>query len=173
MWAMNRKRLFLLRHAKSTGKDSDLPDRERPLAPRGRRASEVMAAYLREEAISPALVLCSSARRTRETLEGVAPGLAGEPEVQFEEGLYHASEDDLLDRLREIEDDVPSVMLIGHNPAIERLALDLASGGARLEDLARKFPTGALAVLGLGGSWRQLDHGDAELTGFVTPRELE
>jgi phosphohistidine phosphatase len=170
---VNGKRLFLLRHAKSTGKDSDLPDRDRPLAARGRRASEAMSAYLREEAISPALVLCSSARRARETLGGVSPGLAGEPEVRFEDGLYHGSEHDLLDRLRDVADDVPSVMLIGHNPAIERLALDLARGGARLEDLAGKYPTGALAILELDGRWRELEHNGAELAGFVTPRELE
>jgi phosphohistidine phosphatase len=132
-----------------------------------------MATYLREAGISPALVLCSSARRTRETLEGVGPGFAGEPEVRIEEGLYHASEYDLLERLRDVPDDAPSVMLIGHNPAIERLALDLARGGASLADLARKYPTGALAVLELDRGWRELEHGSAQLTGFVTPRELE
>jgi phosphohistidine phosphatase len=132
-----------------------------------------MAAYLRKEGISPALVLCSAARRTLETLEAVSPGLAGEPDVRVEEGLYHASEHDLLDRLRDVEHDVPSVLLIGHNPAIERLALDLARGGARLEEMARKYPTGALAVLELDGGWRELEHGGAQLTGFVTPRELE
>ena len=84
------KRLFLLRHAKSSRKDSSLPDHERPLAGRGRRESKAMAAYMREHRIDPALVLCSSAIRAMQTLDGVAPGLGGSPEVRIESELYEA-----------------------------------------------------------------------------------
>jgi phosphohistidine phosphatase len=162
------KRLFLLRHAKSSWDDAGLADRDRPLAPRGRRATEVMARHLRDEKISPALVLCSSARRTRDTLEGVGPS----GEVRIEDELYGATEAELLERLRRVPDAVESVMLIGHNPAIQELALGLASGGARLEDLERKFPTAALATLTVPGTWRELGSGSAELVAFVTPKEL-
>src|ERR671923_1158092 len=137
------KRLFLLRHAKSSWKDEGLADRDRPLAGRGRRAAKVMARHLQEEKISPALVLCSPARRTRETLEAVSPS----GEVRIEDELYGASEAELLERLRRVPEAIESVMLIGHNPAIEELALGLASRGERLEDVERKFPTGALATL--------------------------
>jgi phosphohistidine phosphatase len=162
------KRLFLLRHAKSSWKDEGLADRDRPLAGRGRRAAKVMARHLQEEKISPALVLCSPARRTRETLEGVSPS----GEVRIEDELYGASGTELLERLRDVPDEVESVMLIGHNPAIEELALGLASGGARLEDMERKFPTAALATLTAPDSWKELAPGSAELVAFVTPKEL-
>ena len=162
------KRLFLLRHAKSSWDDADLADRDRPLAPRGRRASKVMARHLRDEEISPSLVLCSSARRTRETLEAVGPS----GEVRIEDELYGASEGELLERLRRVPEEIESVMLIGHNPAIQELALGLASGGDRLEDVERKFPTGALATLTVPGAWGQLGPGSAELVAFVKPKEL-
>jgi phosphohistidine phosphatase len=162
------KRLFLLRHAKSSWDDADLADRDRPLAPRGRRAVKVMAGHIRDEKISPSLVLCSPARRTRETLEGVAPG----GEVQIEDELYGASEADLLERLQRVPDEIDSVMLIGHNPAIQELALDLAAGGERRGDVENKFPTAALATLTVPDDWQELRPGSAELVAFVTPKEL-
>jgi phosphohistidine phosphatase len=162
------KRLFLLRHAKSSWDDADLADRDRPLAPRGRRAVKVMAGHIRDEKISPSLVLCSPARRTRETLEGVAPG----GEVQIEDELYGASEGELLERLQRVPDEIDSVMLIGHNPAIQELALDLAAGGERRGDVENKFPTAALATLTVPDDWQELRPGSAELVAFVTPKEL-
>src|SRR4029453_12785732 len=109
------KRLLLLRHAKSSWDEPGLADHNRPLAPRGRRAAESMARHLRDDRISPALVLCSSARRTRETLEllGVVE------EVRIERALYGASEDELLDRLQRVPETLDSVMLVGHNPAVQ------------------------------------------------------
>ena len=166
-------RLFLLRHAKSSWKDSSLPDHDRPLAGRGRRASAAMAAYMRDHAIEPALVLCSSATRARQTLDGVAPGLGGSPEVRIESELYEASAAELLSRLQRVGDGVSSVMLIGHNPSMERLALDLANGGPELADLAAKYPTGALATLEFPGPWSMLEPDAARLVSFVKPRDLQ
>jgi phosphohistidine phosphatase len=162
------KRLFLLRHAKSSWDEAGLPDRDRPLAARGRRAVELMAGHLRDEKISPALVLCSSARRTRETLEGIDPG----GEVRIEDELYGASESELLERLRDVSDGTESVMLIGHNPAIQELALSLAGGGKRRAEVERKFPTAALATLTVPDRWRELAPGSAELVEFVRPKDL-
>jgi phosphohistidine phosphatase len=167
------KQLFLLRHAKSSRKDSSLPDHDRPLAGRGRRATKAMAAYLREHQIEPALILCSSATRARQTLDGVAPGLRGSPEVRIESELYELSATGLLARLQRIPDAVPSTMLIGHNPAMERLGLDLAGGGPDLADLASKYPTAALATLEFPGNWSDLDADRCQLVGFVKPRDLE
>jgi phosphohistidine phosphatase len=162
------KRLFLLRHAKSSWDEEGLADRDRPLAGRGRRAAKAMARHLKDEKIAPELVLCSPARRTRETLERIGPS----GEVRIEDDLYGASATGLLGRLQEVPDEVESVMLIGHNPAIEELALGLAAGGARLEDMERKFPTGALATLTVPDSWRELGPDSAELVAFVAPKEL-
>jgi phosphohistidine phosphatase len=170
---MAARQLLLLRHAKSSHDDPDLADHERPLASRGERAAAALGRYMRGHDLGPALVLCSSAVRARQTLDGVTGELGASPEVRIESELYEASPRGLLERLRRIDDEVPSAMLVGHNPAMERLALDLASGGPDLADLARKYPTGALAVLAFEGPWGDLDADGARLAGFVKPRDLE
>lgn len=132
-------RLLLLRHAKSAGKDDPrLADHERPLAPRGERACAVMAEHLAGTEVD--LVLCSTARRAVDTWEGVKAGVDA-AEVRFEDRLYTFDEDDLHERLDELPDSVDSVMLVGHNPALEMLLFDLTG-----EDLG-KFPTAALSVI--------------------------
>jgi phosphohistidine phosphatase len=166
------KQLFLLRHAKSSWDDSELVDHDRPLAPRGRRAVKLIAEHLGRQGVKPALVLCSSALRTRETLGGIVAALGDGVSVQIEGELYAASEQSLLERLRAVEDGVESLLLIGHNPGLEQLALRLAGSGHKLAVLSRKFPTGALATLEFSGRWGDLRPGRAELTDFVTPKEL-
>jgi phosphohistidine phosphatase len=162
------KRLLLLRHAKSSWDDPSLADHDRPLAPRGRKAAKRIGEYLRREKIEISLVLCSSARRARETLERAQP-LAGAA-IVIEPGLYGASASELLDRVRHLSDDIGSAMLIGHNPALEDLTLALAQPGTELA--GAKFPTAALATLTFSGRWHDLTPGKATLTGLVKPREL-
>ena len=165
--------LYLLRHAKSSWSDPALDDVDRPLAPRGERAAKRMAKELRRKQVRPELVLCSSSLRTRQTLAAIEPSLGGECVVELEPRLYAASEAELLDRLRAVPEAVGSVMLIGHNPGLQDLALALASRGAALAELVAKFPTGALATLALhSADWASLSPGDAELVDYVVPREL-
>jgi phosphohistidine phosphatase len=167
------KVLYLLRHAKSSWDDAGLADRDRPLAPRGRKAARRIAEHLGNPEV--AVVLCSSAVRTRQTLDAILPALDGDPEVLVEDGLYGAMADSLLARLRAVPADVPSVLLIGHNPGIGDLALELAGrgDGAALQRLREGYPTGALATLAIpDGGWAELADGGAELTGYVVPREL-
>ena len=166
------KQLFLLRHAKSSWEDPELADHDRPIAPRGRRAAKLIAKHLRRRGIGPDLVLCSSAVRTRESLELIAPALGEDVPVRIEDELYAASEQVLLDRVRAVEDGIESLLLIGHNPGVEQLALLLAGGGHEVGALARKYPTGALATLEFSGRWRELGAGGAELKDFVTPKQL-
>ena len=164
------KHLYLLRHAKSSWKDTGLPDHDRPLAGRGRRAAKAIARHLRDHGIEPELVLCSTARRARETLERIEPAL-GSPAVLVERDLYAANAPALLGRLRSLPDTVESVMLIGHNPGLQDLALDLARPSPTARELATKYPTAALAI---GASNRQeIDHETAELVALVRPRDLE
>jgi phosphohistidine phosphatase len=120
------KRLYLLRHAKSSWDDPTLADHDRPLAPRGRRAVKVMAKHLRRKGIAPQLVLCSPSRRTRQTLTRIAPAVGKSAEVQIRSELYAASAAELLEVLRQVPDGVESVMLIGHHRGIQDLALSLA-----------------------------------------------
>jgi phosphohistidine phosphatase len=161
-------RLYLLRHAKSSWDDPSLADRERPLAPRGRRATDMMGEHLRSSGIEPSIVLCSPAVRARETLAG----LGVEWEARSEPGLYGASEGDLLARLRQLGDEVESALLIGHNPALEELTLMLAGQGAALGKVHKKFPTCALATLEFDGDWSSLRPHAARLTSFVRPKDL-
>jgi phosphohistidine phosphatase len=163
--------LYLLRHAKSSWDDSALSDHDRPLAPRGQRATRLLSEHIREAGISPALVLCSSARRARETLEGIEEAL-GDTEVRIEPELYGASAEDLLARLRRIPGETPSAMLVGHNPGIQAFALGLAGSGHRLDQMIGKYPTGALATLEFQGVWDELAPGAATLAAFVRPKDL-
>ena len=166
------KRLYLLRHAKSSWDDPTLADHDRPLAPRGRRAAKVMAEHLGRKGIAPELVLCSPSRRTRQTLKRLAPALGKSADVQINPVLYAAPEADLLGVLHEVPDEVESVMLIGHNPGIQDLGLSLARPGSESARVRSKFPTAALATLELTGTWRELAPGSAELVSFVKPKEL-
>ncbi len=164
--------LYLLRHAKSSWVDPALPDHERPLARRGHRACKVLRAHLRAQGIEPALVLCSSAVRTRQTLDRIAPALPASTEVRVDGALYGASVDVLLATVRSLPDALESAMLIGHDPGIHDLTLALARPGALRDEVRPKFPTAALARLTLTGSWSAAATGTADLTAFVTPRGL-
>jgi phosphohistidine phosphatase len=167
------KRLYLLRHAKSSWKDTSLPDHDRPLAGRGRRAAKAMARHMRDHGVEPELVLCSTARRARDTLDRIEPAL-GSPTVRVESDLYAASAPVLLERLRGVPDTVWSVMVIGHNPGLQELALELARPASAASELADKYPTGALVTLAFdASSWQELDRDTAELVELVRPRDLE
>jgi phosphohistidine phosphatase len=92
--------------------------------------------------------------------------------VRIERELYAASAQRLLERLRALDGEVESVLVIGHNPGLELLALSLSGGGAQFAAVRRKYPRGALATLEFAGSWSELAAGSAELTDFVTPKRL-
>jgi phosphohistidine phosphatase len=167
------RRLMLLRHAKS-GRPPGVADLERPLAPRGRDAAGRMGAYLRGEALFPDIALVSSSRRTRETWDLVAPALDG-VEARFEPRIYEAPEARLLAVVREVEPDVRTLLMIGHNPGFEDLAMRLVGQADRSasERLSEKFPTAALAVIDFDAdSWAGVAAGAGRLERFVTPKTL-
>jgi phosphohistidine phosphatase len=167
------RRLYVLRHAKSSWKDPDLADHDRPLNRRGRRAAKAISAHLRAEGIDPELVLCSTAKRARQTLQGIEPAL-GRRTVEVERELYGASAAMIVERLRHVPRTIASVMVIAHNPGLQDLVLDLARTGHERRRVAAKFPTAALATLDVAGAdWSQLASGQAELAAFVRPRDLE
>jgi phosphohistidine phosphatase len=170
------KRLYLLRHAKSSRDDPALEDFDRPLAPRGRRDSRALRNRLRADEVAPSLVLCSPALRTRETYEAIATALPRGHALRLERGLYLASARSLLGWLRRVEDEIDVVMLVGHNPGLHRLAVQLAGKGkASLRaGLAAKLPTAALVHLAFPiERWRDLAEGSGTLRAFVRPREQE
>ena len=170
------KSLLILRHAKSSWDDLGLDDFDRPLNKRGRKAAPLMAKYLKKQKLRPDLVLCSAARRTRETWDLVAEAFEPAPQVKVLRSLYLASAARILQAVQRTPAQVGGVMVIGHNPGMERLAAQLAGPGSEAEavqDLRGKFPTAALAVVTAEvASWRELAFGGGRLTAFVKPRDL-
>lgn len=166
--------LYLLRHAKSSWDDPELSDVDRPLAARGRRDADAMAAHLHNEGIVPEVVLCSSSKRTRQTLKPLRPFL-GASRIVVDDALYGASADRLLRSVHALDDEVSSALVIAHAPGIRDLTLLLVGKGDE-EALARvqeKFPTGALAALALeSGGWAAIGPGKAGLRWFLTPKQL-
>lgn len=171
------RRLILLRHAKSAWPD-DVPDHERPLAPRGRRDAPAAGRWLRKSGYVPDRVLCSTARRARETWQLTEEQLDAHPLTVFEDRVYEASIVDLLDLARQTPADVHDLLIVGHDPATRGLTLELASersGNAEDEALGRvrlKYPTAAIAVLSFSGDWRELAPDQARLTHFVSPDDI-
>ena len=166
--------LHLLRHAKSSWDDASLRDDQRPLTGRGRRAAGLLRQHFDAVGLRVDLVLCSPARRTRETWARVRAGLHSDPEVKFVPEVYAATAGELLGLIRGVDRSVTSVMIVGHNPGIEELTAGLAGGGetlptARLRD---GFPTGGFATLTVGSTWADLDWGGARLSDFIRPRDL-
>lgn len=170
------RKLFLLRHAKSSWDDPSSEDFDRPLNGRGRKDAKRMGRYMAEQGFRPGIALVSAAARTVATWELIEPHLEGVP-VAIEEELYEAGKSRLLDRLRRMDEHMDSVLLVGHNPGIGRLAevlVDHHGDPALLAELAAKFPTGALAEIGLDiGHWGELEAGRGRLLSFVRPKDLE
>ena len=167
--------LCLLRHAKSSWHDASIQDFDRPLAPRGEEAAPRMAAYMAAQGLQPELILCSPAVRARQTLALVLPRLAGQPSVEFEEGLYLASSSALLARIRKVRGNTDCLLLVGHDPGTHGLAVELSGRGAPedLKSLAHKFPTAGLAVIRFRVSqWSQVKPKAGRLDQFMTPRRL-
>jgi len=161
--------LYLLRHAKSSWADLTLPDEERPLAPRGRRDAARLRAHLRRHAIEPELVLCSSALRTRETLELLRRALPAAAQVSTEPELYAAPAGALLERLRAVPEDVASVLLVGHNPGISQLATRLVGGSHGLPARIELPPAGLLSATWRQSEWQTLRPDDATAAQLILP----
>lgn len=166
------RRLVVLRHAKSAW-PAGVADRERPLAPRGRRDAPAAGRAIAETDCLPDLALCSTALRARQTWELASAQWGTPPPVRLVPGLYAADVPDLLEAVYEVPAQVRTLLLIGHNPGLEELVLELAGDGLNdaLERVRTKFPTSAIAVLAWhGGTWDSLTPGTALLTDMIVPR---
>ena len=161
---------MLLRHAKSDW--PDVSDHARPLAKRGRRDAPAVGRWLREHGYLPDVVVCSTARRTRQTWELIAPELGGSPSVTFEPRAYDASALTLLYLAQELPGRYRTALLIGHNPAISELANSLAGPPAEDGPPRLSFPTAAVAVLEFTGDWPALTPAHARLEDFTAPADL-
>jgi len=162
--------LVVLRHAKSDW-PVGVPDHDRPLGRRGRADAGAAGRWLAEHVPTLDRAVVSTARRTRETWELAGAGLPA-ADVRFDDRVYDAAVEDLLAVLRETDEGVRSLALVGHNPSVQLLVLSLAgSGSDDLRALAEtKYPTSGLAVLDVDGPWAQLRPRGAVLEEFVVPR---
>src|SRR5712672_4377471 len=165
--------LHLLRHAKASTKE-DVDDYERPLSRRGRKTARRVGRNLSAKLGVIDLVLCSSARRTRETLDLVLDEFSPTPRTSIEDGLYLASREKLTARLGRLDARDVNVLLIGHNPGLHELAAALADENSpAFQPLASgKFPTAACVSFLVPADWSVLGSSRHELIGYVTPESL-
>lgn len=170
------KTLYLMRHAKSDWTDSSQPDHDRPLNDRGREAAPMMGAHLQEGGHQPEVVICSTATRTRETLEALLEQLDVEPAVHLDPQIYLASPGEMLEVLRELPDTVDSALMVAHNPGTAILADALCSEGpaSGLNSMRYKFPTAALAIIEMDvNGWDEVRTDCGRLIEFKRPRDLK
>jgi phosphohistidine phosphatase len=166
------KSIYLLRHAKSSWKDPDLNDHDRPLSKRGRHAAKMMASYLRRSKIAPDLVICSTAIRAQQTLDPISKAKKP-PKVILEREIYGGTQEALWEQLWNLPESAKSVLLIGHNPALHDLARELAQADLNeLPSSGEKFPTGAMASFRFDGAWKALEPHGAVLASFITPKAV-
>ncbi|MGV9410140.1 SixA phosphatase family protein [Nocardia sp. NPDC003693] len=159
--------LILMRHGKS-GYPDGVADHDRPLAPRGLREAALAGDWLRETQPRIDAVFCSTAVRTRETL--TATGI--DAPVTFEESIYEASPHTLIELAQLADPAIETLLIVGHSPGMPWTAWELASNrdSAAAEELSRKFPTSALAVLEFDRDWTAIDPGTGELVRFHIAR---
>lgn len=165
------KKLILMRHAKSSWADSDVPDIERTLGDRGRKAAAQLGKWLSSEGLTPDQVIVSTATRCQETWKLVSDGLPNSPDVVNEAKLYMASPDEIRDIIR-TNATGQTVLVIAHMPGIGSLARSLRVDPAPAHASFDKYPTGGTTVLEVQGEWAALDHGTTHLDRYVTPAEL-
>jgi phosphohistidine phosphatase len=157
-----RRRLVLLRHAKSAWPDG-VPDVRRPLNNRGRRDAPAVGRWLREHVGGLGAVVCSPAQRTRETWALAAAELDDAPTAVFDDRVYAAEPEELLDVVRSLPDTADTALLIGHNPGVVEL-VELLGGQER------DMRTASIAVLSWDGAWADAAVDGARLDEHATPR---
>ncbi len=163
-----RRTLVLLRHAKSAY-PAGVADHDRPLAPRGVREAGLAGDWLKASVPRIDLVLCSTAERARQTLARAAV----EGSVHYVERLYGAGAATVIDEIRSVADDVDTLLVVGHEPTMSEVTLDLAGDKTDVsaaQQVSTKFPTSGIAVLDVADRWQQLQPASATLVDFHVPR---
>jgi phosphohistidine phosphatase len=164
-----------MRHAKSDWSNAKIDDHDRALTGRGEKAAKAMARYMTAQRMVPGLVLCSTAKRARLTLDAIIEELGVDVPVHYRRALYFTSPDIILDEIRDVDDSVDRLLVVGHNPDTQAIAVHLAADAhdPNVEAMARKFPTGALAIYNFdAASWRDIGWGSGKLKAFVRPKAL-
>jgi phosphohistidine phosphatase len=166
-------RLLLLRHAKASPGESGHADFDRHLIPRGRRAAASVGEYLAAKKLMPESILCSSSRRTRDTLAALLPFVRAETDIHLTDELYESTLDSYLATIRKRGGAAAALLVIGHNPAIEETAAELLARDRRGGKAVIRFPTSGLGVIDFDiADWSALKPATGRLVVFVEPRML-
>ena len=174
---MSTRTLILWRHAKSSWTDPKLDDFDRPLSPRGERAAPQMAAHIIRALPSPDAIICSPAVRTRQTLQPyLARSKHHPPAVIYDQDIYEAGHTVLFSVLRQ-SIAAKTVLMVGHNPGLQGLALTLLNEPEARNPLAmrmaQKFPTGAVCVFTTSENWGTLSAKSTQFISFTRPKDLD
>ena len=158
------KKIFVLRHAKSSWSDFSLKDFDRPLSTRGIQDAELMGNYFKAKKIGLDVLISSPSKRTKETLDHFFS--SNIPKIEYEKSLYHAHLEDILEVITSSLEDINTIMIVGHNPSMHEVT-EFLSG-----DFLPKYPTCGLATLTYEGEWKDVRANSCELDSFKMPREL-
>jgi phosphohistidine phosphatase len=168
--------ITLLRHAKSSLANRGQADIDRPLNDRGKRDALAIGRDMASLNLEPQLVLCSPARRAKDTWEIAVKKLTASPLLKIEPNIYDFGDGTkLMEILRRQSGDTKSILLIGHNPSIEGLAKKLVERGSDQlrERLAKKFPTATFAVISFDlENWKGVEDASGTLLHFVHPKDI-
>ena len=160
------KNLFLLRHAKSSWDNAALTDFDRPLSKRGISNAILLSEHIQKHDITFDLVLYSPSERTQSTLDLVLSSLDYFPTITLKESIYHASPSSLAQLIKEQDDEINNLLIIGHNPGLHILTEQLTNQSIV------KFPTCAFAKITNFNHWKDIDTGILNLESLITPKEL-
>ncbi|KZL05746.1 MULTISPECIES: histidine phosphatase family protein [Pseudovibrio] len=169
-------RLMLLRHAKSDWSDEGAHDHDRSLNTSGWKAAARVGAHIHQHHMHPKLILCSTALRTRQTLMEVMPYLRNDTRIQLLRDLYNSSEGDYIDAIRAYGGGFDTILIVGHNTAIQDTALELTGKGnpEYIHQMQSKYPTGALAVIDFEEHrWSEIECKKGRIVSFFQPRHLQ
>ncbi len=163
------KKLYLLRHAKSSWDDSSIPDHERELNDRGRKEAKKMGEYFLEKNIIPDLIICSTSKRTRETYKLIIEKIDKNIQTIFEDNIYEASVSDIFDAISKVSKEVDSLLIIGHNPGMGYMVEKLTN----IPGIIDKFGTCSLAELEVDiQKWSDIRKTTVKLINFISPKTL-
>lgn len=168
---MTTRRLILIRHAKA--ETAGIDDAQRQLAPRGERDAREVGRWLEQAGVRSGVAAVSPARRTVQTWDLAVEEMSRAPRTVYDKRIYQATVDDLLAVISQAPPRVRTLVIVGHNPSIEALAVGLDDGQgnrAAAKEIALKFPTSAIAVLDAAGPWTAFTPGRATLVSFTAPR---
>jgi phosphohistidine phosphatase len=170
------KGLAILRHAKSSWDDPSLDDSNRPLNERGWKSARLLGKEMKRRDMRFDMVLASTAARVRETIDGVQEKYEFTAPIQFDQEMYSATAETLLSLVRGLPDSIEAPLIVGHNPGLERLLVELAHDDAHglRRRVAEKYPTGALAFVELPvEKWADVAPGSGEIVELILPKELD